>query len=93
MTLRGEGDRNQSHDDAARTEQFVELYSAAHRSVYACVMTLVRDPSDADEVLQETSLVLWRKFNDFRPDGDFVSWACGIAYNQARKLYWDWSFK
>lgn len=32
-----------------------------------------------DEVLQDTSVVLWRKFETFDPTGDFFRWACGIA--------------
>ena len=69
-----------------RTDRFVRMFGAAYHRIYACVLTLLPDPTDADDVLQETSLVLWRKFDEFRPDGDFVKWACGVAYNQARKF-------
>lgn len=30
--------------------------------------------------------MLWRRFDDFDPEADFVRWACGIACNQIRKL-------
>jgi RNA polymerase sigma-70 factor (ECF subfamily) len=29
-------------------------------------------------------MVLWQKSHEFRPDGDFVHWACGIAFNLIR---------
>jgi RNA polymerase sigma-70 factor (ECF subfamily) len=38
--------------------------------------------ADAEDVFQQTSLVLWRKFDQFDlddPNGNFVSWACRIA--------------
>ena len=33
-----------------------------------------------------TSIVLWRRLDDFDPEADFVRWACGIACNQIRKF-------
>ena len=36
--------------------------------------------ADADDLLQETSLVLWEKFGQFRSGTDFYAWACKIAY-------------
>jgi len=59
--------------------QFVRLYSAAYPRVYRYILSLVPRRSDADEVMQETSVVLWQKFNEFLVDRDFTHWACGIA--------------
>lgn len=80
------------HDAPAAppAESFVPLFSAAHPRVYACILTLVPNRTDADEIMQEVSLVLWSKFDQFKPDADptaaFIRWACGIAYNQARQF-------
>ncbi len=71
--------------DGSPTESFVHLFTGSYRRVYACILSLLPDANEAEEVLQETSLVMWRKFDEFRPDGDFVRWACGIAYNQTRR--------
>jgi RNA polymerase sigma-70 factor (ECF subfamily) len=39
--------------------------------------------TDADEVLQQTALVIWKKFDQFDASGDertdFIRWACVIA--------------
>ena len=69
-----------------RTEQFLQLYGVAYPRIYACILSLLPDKNEAEEILQETSLVLWRRFSDFEPEGDFVRWACGIACNQIRKF-------
>lgn len=71
---------------AAVPEQFMRLFGQSRDSIYRCILSLLPQVADADEVLQETTLVLWRKFGEFRPDGDFTRWACGIAYNQTRKF-------
>ncbi|WP_417386158.1 sigma-70 family RNA polymerase sigma factor [Gimesia sp.] len=58
---------------------FMRYYSAAYPHVYRYIYSLVPRKSDADEVMQETSVVLWQKFDEFQPDRDFTRWACGIA--------------
>ena len=37
--------------------------------------TLVRDLNDADDLFQQTGLVLWRKYEQFDPSRSFVAWA------------------
>jgi len=64
---------------------FMRLFSEHHHKIYAFIRSLVLNRTDADEVFQETSVVLWRAFPDFRSDGSFPNWACGVALNQVRK--------
>ncbi|WP_339625100.1 sigma-70 family RNA polymerase sigma factor [Gimesia maris] len=58
---------------------FMRYYSAAYPHVYRYIYSLIPRKADADEVMQETSVVLWQKFEEFQPDRDFTRWACGIA--------------
>jgi RNA polymerase sigma-70 factor (ECF subfamily) len=44
---------------------------------------LVRQPADAEDVLQETNVVLWRKAAEFDATRDFLPWALRIAQLQA----------
>lgn len=60
-------------------EDFVRLLSMAQRPVFLCAMGIVHNAADAEEVLQETNLVLWRKFHQFEPGTDFIRWARKIA--------------
>jgi RNA polymerase sigma-70 factor (ECF subfamily) len=39
----------------------------------------LRDLDDADDLFQQTSLVLWDKFDQFDATRSFVAWACGVA--------------
>jgi RNA polymerase sigma-70 factor (ECF subfamily) len=50
-------------------------------------MALLPTSSDAADVLQETSLVLWSKFDTFELGTNFFAWACKIARLQTLKHY------
>src|SRR5208283_253256 len=50
------------------------------RRVYAYIVTLLANRADADDVLQEASLVMWDKFDEEHPPDDFAAWGCRIAY-------------
>jgi RNA polymerase sigma-70 factor, ECF subfamily len=63
-----------------RTEEFVELSSSHQRQLLGYIFTLVRNMDDAEDLLQQTSLILWRKFDDYQPGTDFMRWACCIAH-------------
>jgi len=62
-----------------RHETFLRLLSLHQRHVHAYLGAFLRDPADIDDVLQETSIVLWRKFDQYDTDRNFLSGACGVA--------------
>jgi RNA polymerase sigma-70 factor, ECF subfamily len=65
-----------------RTEEFVELSSRCQRQLLGYIFTLVRNMDDAEDLLQETNLILWRKFDEYQAGTDFTRWACHVAYLQ-----------
>jgi RNA polymerase sigma-70 factor, ECF subfamily len=65
-------------------EDFVRLLMANERRIFAYVLALLPNAADAEDVLQETSIVLWRKFPEYRPGSEFASWAFSIAQNMVR---------
>lgn len=67
-------------------EKFMRLYSSAYSKIFRFILTLIPCRSDADEIMQETSLVLWRKIDEYQPEGDFTRWACGIARIEVLRL-------
>jgi RNA polymerase sigma-70 factor, ECF subfamily len=67
-------------DDFANVEQFVQLFAKHQRGIQAYVWTLVLNRTDCDDLMQETSVSLWRKWPEFDPQRDFFRWACGIAF-------------
>jgi RNA polymerase sigma-70 factor, ECF subfamily len=63
-------------------EEFIRLLGLNQGRVFSFIITLLPDWTEAEEVLARTSVVLWKKVKDFDGSGDFVRWACGIAYRQ-----------
>jgi len=54
--------------------------------LYAFVLSLTGNPNEADDVLQNTNLVLLKKREAFRPDADFGAWAMQIARFEVQRL-------
>ena len=73
-------------NDAAadRTKELVLLMTQHQRRIFSYIYTLVPDRHAAEDILQETSVVVCEKFGDFRSGTDFVAWACQIAWWQVR---------
>ncbi len=63
--------------------EYLGRVTRAQRSLYAFILTLVRQSADAEDVLQETNLVLWQKAAEFDATRDFMPWALRIAQLQA----------
>ena len=68
-----------------RVEQFMALYSSHQRRLYLYAITLLPDSVDAEDVLQEANLVLWRKFDQYQPGTNFFAWACRIIRYEVLK--------
>src|SRR5436305_556776 len=78
----GSGGLPSDRDEASSTKYklFLRLFLQNERRLYAYIFTLVHNQADSDDVLQETSIVLWDKFDALNPPNDFAAWACRIAY-------------
>jgi RNA polymerase sigma-70 factor (ECF subfamily) len=64
------------------SEEFVELMTAHQGRLYGYVLSLLGDPDQANDVLQEANVVLWRKSEEYRPGSNFRAWAFRIAHFQ-----------
>ncbi len=65
--------------DKDKTEYFIQLLSSNHYRIYAFISGLVLNSSDADDIMQDTSSIMWRKFDEFKDGTDFVAWGVTIA--------------
>lgn len=70
----------QEHDDLIRR------FTGMRASVLGYLRVLVRDAHLAEDLFQETCLVVLRKVAEFDPSGDFGAWVRGIALNLARNV-------
>lgn len=62
------------------SDQYFLAITTIQNRLHAYILSLLADPVAAQDVLQETNLVLIRKADDFQIDASFASW----AYNTAR---------
>jgi RNA polymerase sigma-70 factor (ECF subfamily) len=65
-------------------EQFVQHLTAHQTRLRAFIHALIGDWHRAEDVLQETNAVLWRKADQFEPGTNFHAWAFAIAHNQVK---------
>ncbi|MGZ0174590.1 MAG: sigma-70 family RNA polymerase sigma factor [Planctomycetales bacterium] len=70
---------NTDQNSPADTIRQISLHQA---SLLAYILALHPDRSEAQDILQETNVVLWQKIGEFRPGTNFRAWAFRIAYLQ-----------
>lgn len=76
--------------DSDKMAQFVKLLTASQSRIYAFILSRVLLSADADDILQETTSTMWKKFDQFQLGTDFLAWGLTIArYNilNYRKKY------
>src|SRR5262245_59845701 len=71
----------------AKGKLFLRLFLQNERRLYAYIVSLLPNRADADDVLQEASLVMWDKFDEQSPPDDFAAWGCRIAYFKVLDFY------
>lgn len=71
------------------------LYKLFSKSLYNVAMRFLNNKMDADEVVQDTFIIAFKKMNDFEGKGAFGQWLKRIAINNCisilrkRKVYFD----
>jgi RNA polymerase sigma-70 factor (ECF subfamily) len=69
-----------NEDPAKRIDRFMRLLIAHQERLYRYVRMVMPNSQQIDDVLQETFLVMWQKFDESFPEAGFYSWACRIAH-------------
>ena len=68
--------------DPDRTTSFLELLTAHDRSLSLYVHSLVPRDAAAEDILQQTKMLLWKHFDDFQLGTNFLAWARKTAFHQ-----------
>ena len=63
----------------------MRLFGAHRRRLYQFILALLPNLQDAEDVLQETNIICWRKFAEFRPGTSFLAWASRVAHFEVLK--------
>ncbi len=79
----GDQDQTPNVSRAERADEFALLFGRHARQIYAYILTLVPHWADAEDIFQETSNIIWEKFDQFTPGTNFRAWACQVAYYRA----------
>lgn len=66
-------------------QRFLSLFLRSEKEVFRYVAALVPSVTDAEDIVQQTALALWEKFDDYDPAQPFTPWACRFALNKARQ--------
>src|SRR5512142_3125478 len=69
------------HAQAGDEAAFTELVHRHESRVYTLALNMLRNPGDAEDVLQETFISALHGLKGFRGDSSFSTWLYRIAYN------------
>jgi RNA polymerase sigma-70 factor (ECF subfamily) len=70
----------------APSDEFVQLFTKWQRRLFLFILAQAPNPVEAEEILQETNLVIWRKSHTFREGTNFYAWSCRIAVLEVLKF-------
>jgi len=70
---------------AVAQQRFLSLFLRSEREVFRYVAALVPNVADAEDIVQQTALALWEKFDAYDPSQPFTPWACRFALNKTRQ--------
>jgi RNA polymerase sigma-70 factor (ECF subfamily) len=72
----------QPNESAEATEAYLQLLNAVDRGLNVYIHSLVASNTDAQDLLQEVRITMWKHFGSFVPGGNPLAWARKIALHQ-----------
>ncbi len=72
--------------DESGREAFARVFAKNDRWLFAYLVALLGNPSDAEEVFQEVCVVLWREYEKFDLSTEFRHWASVVARNRVMRF-------
>ena len=66
--------------DQKKTDMFVRQLMMYRKRIYAFILTLVGNSSDADDIMQDTAALMWEKYWQKEDVSDFAALAMRIAH-------------
>ena len=69
----------------AAQQRFLSLFLRSEREIFRYVAALVPNVADAEDIVQQTALALWEKFDAYDPSQPFTPWACRFALNKTKQ--------
>jgi RNA polymerase sigma-70 factor (ECF subfamily) len=76
---------HQPGDANAAQQRFLSLFLRSEREIFRYVAVLVPNITEVEDIVQQTAMALWEKFDAYDPRQPFTPWACRFALNKARQ--------
>lgn len=74
-----------SKDKHAAQQRFLSLFLRSEREIFRYVAVLAPNVADAEDIVQQTAIALWEKFDAYDPNQPFTPWACRFALNKTKQ--------
>ncbi len=68
-------------------DRFLRLLMDSQHRVYAFILASVHSISDADDIMQSVSTVMWRRFGEYDSGSNFTAWGIGISRKLILNFY------
>lgn len=62
-----------------KDQRFTELLQAHHTQLFGYLYAMVHDLNDTEDLYQQTTMVLWKKFGQYQEGTSFFHWAQAAA--------------
>jgi len=66
-------------DKSSHYKELGQQLTSIQRRLYLYIVSLMGNPTDAEDVLQEANRVIWEKAEEFTPGTNLTAWAFRIA--------------
>lgn len=70
-----------------KKDMFVRLFVRHNHHLFNFILTLVPNYSEAEDILQETAVIMWEKIDTFESGTNFLAWARKIARYKIANYY------
>lgn len=74
-------DRNHRRTNGESQALFLQLFLSSERELLRYVAAMVPNVGDAEEIVQQAAVELWKKFDQYDERQPFTAWACRFAIN------------
>lgn len=72
-------DAEDNSDAQNRHDEFVALFVRHEAAIHSFVLSLLPDLDAAEEVVQQASMTMWRRFDQYEAGTNFRNWAFQVA--------------
>jgi RNA polymerase sigma-70 factor (ECF subfamily) len=75
-----------NNTDSQKMQNFLSLYVKSQKRIYGYILSVVSNWSDTEDIMQETTSLMWQKFDDFQEGTNFSGWGIQIAKYKIREF-------